>query len=394
VGKGRDNAAATLSAAFAGMFAMATVMGIGRFVYTPILPMMIADGSLDPRGAGLVAGANFLGYLLGALAASARTLRNHGRRIVLAGMVASISTTAAMALDPGLHGMLAIRFLSGVASAFAMIFITATVISHLSAGRRPGLIALHFGGVGLGIATSALLVTALAKSGAGWQAIWLAAALAGLFGLGAVLSLLPKAEGRSATPPDVRADRFGLPLMLLTASYCFFGFGYVVTATFINTMARGDPALAGAEPYVWAAVGLAGLPSLWLWNRLSDSTGPFVAYVGACLLEAFAVMLPVAAPSVTALMLSAILFGGTFMAITSLGFARARTMQGGSGSRALALMTAAFGVGQMVGPILAGILFDRSGSLNFPTLLAGGALVVAALLATCAEFADRVAHRR
>jgi predicted MFS family arabinose efflux permease len=192
----------------------------------------------------------------------------------------------------------------------------------------------------------------------------------------------------------VRPDRFGLPLTLLTASYCLFGFGYVVTATFINTMARADPALAGAEPYVWAAVGLAGLPSLWLWNRLSASTGPFVAYVGACLLEAFAVVLPVAVPSVAALILSAILFGGTFMAISSLGFARARTMQGGTGPRALALMTAAFGLGQMSGPVLAGLLFDRSGSLHFPTLLAGAALVVAALLAACAEIADRSARMR
>jgi predicted MFS family arabinose efflux permease len=371
------------------MFAMATVMGIGRFVYTPILPMMIADSTLDPRGAGLVAGANFLGYLLGALAASAHVLRNHGRRIVFAGMVASIGSTAAMAFDPGLQGMLAIRFLSGIASAFAMIFITATVISILAAGKRPELIALHFGGVGLGIATSALLVTALASAGTSWETIWLAAAIAGLLGLGAVLSLLPETEMTSTVPDNSRPARFGLPLTLLTASYCFFGFGYVVTATFINTMARADPTLAGAEPFVWAAVGLAGLPSLWLWNRLSAVTGPFLAYVGACLLEAFAVVLPVTIPSVPVLFLSAVLFGGTFMAITSLGFARARTMRGGKGPRALALMTAAFGVGQMAGPVVAGLLFDRSGSLQFPTLLAGSALVIAAMLAALAEFADR-----
>jgi predicted MFS family arabinose efflux permease len=88
-------------------------------------------------------------------------------------------------------------------------------------------------------------------------------------------------------------------------------------------------------------------------------------------------------------MLSAVLFGGTFLAISSLGFARARTMQGGTGPRALALMTAAFGVGQMAGPVLAGFLFDLTGSLSLPTLLAGGALVVAAALAACGELVDR-----
>jgi predicted MFS family arabinose efflux permease len=383
-----------LRAALAGMFAMATVMGIGRFVYTPILPMMIADGSLDPRGAGLVAGANFLGYLVGALAASTHVLRNRGRQIVAIGMIASIATTAAMGANPGIEAMLAVRFLSGVASAFAMIFITATVISILAHCNRQELIALHFGGVGLGIATSSMLVTTLASFGAAWQTSWVVAALAGMLGLFAVWLLLPKAPYETGIAQNTRADRFGLPLSLLTLSYGFFGLGYVVTATFINTMARGDPALAAAEPYVWAVVGLAGLPSLWFWNRLAASTGPFIAYVSACLAEAFAVVLSVTVTSPFALMLSAILFGGTFMAISSLGFARARTMQGGTGPRALALMTAAFGAGQMAGPVLAGFLFDLTGSLSLPTLLAGGALVAAAALAACGELVDRSSGRR
>ncbi len=380
-----------LRTALAGLFIMACVMGIGRFVYTPILPSMIAGGALGVSEAGLVAGANFLGYLVGALGASFFAFQQRPRVWMMAGVVLSLATTAAMSIDAGLAVMAAVRFLSGVASAYGMIFITALVMTRLAADRRPELIAFHFGGVGIGIAASALVVARLAEAGAGWQAQWLGTAvLAGAAAAVAVLLLPPRDPVLAGAASDgAKEDRFGLPLVILTVGYGLFGFGYVITATFINAMAKSVPQLQPVEPWVWMVVGLSGLPSLVLWNRLARSTGLLPAYTLACLVEAFGVMLSVLVQTPVALIVSAITLGGTFMALSALGFRLARTMQGGSQGRAIALMTAAFGVGQTAGPVAAGFLYDRSGDLYAASMLAGASLVLAAGLTIVSGLVER-----
>ncbi len=276
--------------------------------------------------------------------------------------------------------MMAVRFLSGLASAFGMIFVTALVIARLAADRRPGLMALHFGGVGLGIAASALLVARLTASGF---------FLAGVMGLVAALQRPLRHRSRPLLlPPHDPADRcpcrkgglqaFGLPLVILTVSYGLFGFGYVITATFINAMAKSVPQLQPVEPWVWMVVGLSGLAlAAACGTALRSLAGLSAAYALACLVEGAGVMLSVLVQTPAALIASAIMLGGTFMAISALGFGLARTLKGGSNARAIALMTAAFGCGQMAGPVVAGFLFDRSGDLFAASLLAGAAMVLA-----------------
>lgn len=370
-----------IRAALAGLFTMACVMGIGRFVYTPILPWMIEAGALDAGEAGLVAGANFLGYLAGALAASVHVFQLRPRFWMTAGVALSIATTAAMGLSAGIAPLMIIRFLSGLASAFGMIFITALVMARLAADRRPELISYHFGGVGIGIAVSAFLVARLAETGVGWHGQWLWAAALAACSAAAALLLLPARDPSITTAGGGRKiEKFGLPLVILTIGYGLFGFGYVITATFINAMAKSVPQLQPVEPWVWMVVGLSGLPSLILWNRLARVTGYSVAYTLACLVEAAGVMLSVLVQTPAALIASAIMLGGTFMALSALGFNLARTMEGGSQGRAIALMTASFGVGQMAGPVVAGFLFERAGDLYAASMLAGGALVAAAVL--------------
>lgn len=378
-----DELTEAFRAALAGMLAMAAAMGVGRFVYTPILPHMIEEGALDAQRAGIVAGFNFLGYLLGALAASAPAFGRRRRFWFLAGLSASVLTTVAMAWSGNsLAAMAAIRFASGVASAYALIFVSSIAMARFAEAGRPGLAALHFGGVGLGIAASAAIVTLAASLGAGWQAMWLATAVASLVALLASARLLPDSPPPAASSGGAGAQR-ALPgaLWVLIASYGLFGFGYVVMATFLNAMAKADPALAPVEPWVWMIVGLAGMPSIWLWNRLAARSGILAAYAAACVVEAGGVSLSVLFVHPAALIVSALLLGGTFMAITALGLAHAREMAPGNPGRAIAVMTAAFGLGQMVGPVVAGQLYERHGDFLAASLCAALALGLAAALA-------------
>jgi MFS family permease len=163
-----------ISLAIGGFIAMAAAMGIGRFVYTPILPFMAEGIGLTKPQAGLIASANFLGYLLGALAAASPFLPGGKRGWFIAGLAASALSTAAMGLVSTVPAFLLLRLTGGIASAFVLVFASALVLERLAAMERPGLSALHFAGVGAGIALSALMIGGLDAAGLDWRAQWLA----------------------------------------------------------------------------------------------------------------------------------------------------------------------------------------------------------------------------
>lgn len=360
-------------------------MGIGRFVYTPILPAMLAAGAIDPAGAGWLAGANFLGYLFGAMAAGARIWHGRRRPIFVFALAASVATTLAMALFGDFTAMLAIRFGSGLASAFAMIFVSSIVLDWLAAKGRPELAWLHFGGVGFGIAGSAALVSLGAAAGAGWQERWLIAGIAAAAGwLFAAIAIPARGRDRAAFESLARrkiATDNRRPLAWLTVSYGLFGFGYVITATFLNTLARSSPEFAGVEPVVWLVVGLAAIPSVIFWSRVARRTGAIGAYALACLAEAAGIAVSLLLPHALSLLLCALLLGATFVAVTAIGLQKARELAPDSGATALAWMTASFGLGQMIGPVVAGQLFSATGNLDAASWLAAVALAVSAAAA-------------
>ncbi|WP_075995998.1 YbfB/YjiJ family MFS transporter [Salaquimonas pukyongi] len=358
-----------LRAAFAGFFAMALAMGLGRFFYTPVLPPMLEAGRLTAGEGGLAAGANFLGYLLGALAASAPFFSAHRYRwMAWLALPACGMTLLLSGLWLGLLPFSLIRFAGGAASAFSMIFISAIVMRIFQDNDRPGLISVHFAGVGFGIVLSALIVPALVAGGLSWSWMWFAAGAAALVLWLAVLVLLPASAAGSepaasgAGQEAGKAEAFSLAFWALLAGYGFFGFGYSVSATFLNTIAKANPILQPAEPWVWLVVGLAGIPSIWAWNRLTGSIGLAYTYSIACFVEAAGILLLLWHATPATLLISGLTLGATFMAVTALGLAKARSMVPQKAAAALALMTASFGLGQMIGPVLAGFLFESSGS--------------------------------
>jgi len=364
--------------AVGGLIALAAGMGIGRFVYTPVLPFMEAALGLTKPQAGVIASVNFLGYLLGALAAAWPALPGSRRAWFLGALAASALTTGAMGVTASMAAFLVLRFAGGVASAFVLVFASALVLERLAAVGRPVLSAIHFAGVGVGIALSAVIVSSLSAGGADWQAQWIVSGAAALFGFAAVVWLMPR---DAAAQPTVAADRAGGPDRRLTAlivAYGLFGFGYVITATFISTMVRTVAALQPIEPVVWLVFGVAAIPSVALWTWIGRRWGNDRSFAIACVVEAVGVALSVLTTDALVVLLGAALLGGTFMGITALGFIYARDLTAGDPRRSLALMTAAFGLGQMIGPTFAGMTYRFGDSFLLPSLVATVALLVAA----------------
>lgn len=371
--------------ALGGMTAMAACMGIGRFVYTPILPYMTDALSLTKGEAGFIASANFLGYLAGSLAGATGLLRGDRRRWALWALAVSAATTAAMAITVSVPAFAILRFVGGVTSALVMVFGSAIVFDRLAAAGRSDLTHYHFAGVGLGMAISALLVSVLGAAHIGWDGQWVASGAIAAIGLAAVAVMFPRGAGEvPATTPQASTgiDRRMIPL---TISYGLFGFGYVITATFISVMVRQTPAIAAIEPVVWLIVGLAAIPSVALWAWIGRRLGNPASIALACLAESAGVAATVLFDSAAAVLIGGALLGGTFMGITAVGMTTAReiSLSGGSGDprRALGLIVAAFGAGQMIGPAFGGYIAEITGSFTVPTLVASGTLVVAAALA-------------
>ncbi len=366
--------------ALGGLIAMAAAVGIGRFVYTPILPFMEEGLGLTKVDASIIASANFLGYLLGALAASMDSLPGGRREWFLAALAVSAITTGAMGLTDSLAVFLGLRFVGGVASAFVLVFASALVLDRLAAAGRPSLSAVHFAGVGCGIAMSAVIVAGLAAYGYGWRAQWFASGAMALLGFFALLRLIPTgpAPDRPAASPGAQTP--GPNLIALIVAYGLFGFGYIITATFISSMVRASPDLQPVEAVVWLAVGLSAIPSVALWTWIGRRLGNHRSFSVACLLESAGVAMSVLASGAAAIVVAAALLGGTFMGITALGLINARQLSSGDPRRNLALMTAAFGLGQIVGPSFAGFAHGISGSFLAPSMVAAAALAIAALL--------------
>src|SRR5215831_8386181 len=221
------------SAALGGLIALAAAIGIGRFVYTPILPPMMSDLGLSGSAAGLIASANYFGYLVGALVAGAPVLPGPRGHWLLGALVVGAITTACMGRTQTLALFLILRFIGGAASAFVLILASAAVLERLAEARRDGLSSLHFAGVGVGIALSAIMVAALMRAGQSWQSLWLASGALSLGVAPAVALFLRTPPGPPRSAGHQPSQSVDATLRRVIVAYGLFGFGYVITATFL-----------------------------------------------------------------------------------------------------------------------------------------------------------------
>jgi predicted MFS family arabinose efflux permease len=306
---------------------------------------------------------------------AARESRN---ALLLACIAASIVTTGAMGATSDIVLWCALRFASGLASAGVLVISSAIVLEVLARASRPQLMGVHFSGVGTGIALSGIVV-ALGVGTLDWRSLWFA--LAGV-SVALALCTLPLAQRhrpRGTSPQPVAPVKEHFPGGLLIASYFLEGLGYVVTGTFLVAIAKQMPGIGGAAESLWIAVGLAGAPSTLLWSRAAARWGAPAALIAAHLVQAAGIVLPVFFDSLWVALVAAVFFGGTFMGITAVILAFGGRISPRP-ARMIGLLTAAFGLGQMIGPVIAGWLAERQGSFDGSLALAAGAVVLGAAL--------------
>jgi predicted MFS family arabinose efflux permease len=366
--------------AIAGAFTMAATLGVDRFVYTPLLPMMQEALRFSAAQAGLIASANFAGYLAGALLASVARIPSGRRAWLVGALVTSAGATLAMSFWSSVPFFVAIRFIGGAAGAFAIVIATAMTVESSILTGRSGLMALHFVGVGIGIVGSATLVSLLSRHGANWREGWLAGGILSMSCVAAVVYMTSTQTAVRRTTSAAFPDKVHGCFWRLVTANGFSAFGYVTTATFLVAMVRKMPEVSYLEGWIWIVFGLATGPSILFWNVVARFTSLPTALGFAYLTEAAGVASSLAESSAIGMVAAAVCVGATFMANTSLGMMAARILWQGDPRRPVALMTASFGVGQIVGPSLSGYLSDQTGDFVLASLLATCGLLVGAIL--------------
>ncbi|WP_083286578.1 YbfB/YjiJ family MFS transporter [Burkholderia seminalis] len=391
------------AAALACMVGLAVVLGVGRFAFTPLLPLMLADGSIGLKAGSWLASANYAGYFVGAVSCAA--LRIAPARMVRFGLAATVLLTAAMGVGHLLPVWLAVRFVAGIVSAWTFVFVSQWGLRRLAELHAPEWSGVIYAGPGVGIVVTGLIGSALAgqRAASGWL---------GFAALSAVLSVAiwrtfgtappPAAPSAAAAPhaaagataastapaAGVRSRR--LDAAWLVVLYGAPGFGYIITATFLPVIARA--ALPAGSPWpdlFWPMFGAALIVGAITAARLPGHWDNRLLLAAGCATQALGIVAGIVWPNAAGFSAGSALLGLPFTAITLFAMREARRLHGERAAGLMGYATASYGIGQILGPLVAAPLAARFGSFT-PALW----VAVAALLAGAAGFAATAARAR
>lgn len=394
-----------LTVVLAGMVSLAVAMGIGRFAFTPLLPMMLSDGVVDLPTASWLASANYLGYLVGAvlcmlqpwLWARCTRLPLWGHvRLVRSGLVLTGVLALAMAW-PYAPAWPLLRFLAGVTSGVVFVYTSVWCLSQLTRLGVPSMGGAIYMGPGAGIVVSGLFASGMVawgwKASTGWLICGLLAA--GLTALvwrslrgGDRLQPLPA----RADPPELAGvqaagagQSHGLAeVFLLTFTYGIAGFGYIITATFLPVIARA--ALPGS-PWLdlfWPMFGVGVMSGAWIATRIKTVSDFRWMLMAGYLIQAISIACTLWSPSLAGFALGSLLLGLPFTAMTFFAMQEVRRIKPATASSFMGLLTAIYGIGQIVGPPLVTVLIkalnDPGRGFTLSLQIAAASLLIGALL--------------
>jgi predicted MFS family arabinose efflux permease len=374
-------AVARIAVLIAGVLSLAVAMGIGRFAFTPMLPLMIRDGQLDVAAGGWLAAANYAGYLLGGLTAG--RVRWSAQRLSVTALLLTAALTAAMGLPTNTVLWIVLRLVAGLCSAWAFVGTSVWCLGALAAAGRPAWGSGVYTGVGLGIAAAGLYCLAGAAAGMSASSLWLQLGLLALVLFAPVVLVLRKIQSEVAPAVASANVPSGPGASGLVICYGVMGFGYILPATFLPVLARSvvdDPRWFGLA---WPVFGLTAALSTIVAGRLMRSGSRLQVWAVSHLIMGVGVLLPSLWLNGWSVALSALLVGGTFMVATVAGIQEIRSLAGGDPTALVSRMTTSFAIGQIAGPVVSSLL------LYLP-LLASRGLAIALALGAAALVASAI----
>ena len=360
-----------LLALLGGASALFLAMGVARFAFTPVLPLMQADYHFTDTVSGILASVNYLGYLLGAFYARYLSVRKYAHKFFVVSIPLSLLFVALMFFHSYTLWYF-LRFVSGFFSAVVFVMSAEFTMDYLAGVQRPQYAGVIYTGIGGGMVLSGLTVPFLSSYFSSAQ-IWLW--LAGLSVLPAFFAVgfTHKPQFREWQKP-VQSKSVNKQIYLLSAAYLLEGLGYIITGTFISVIVLRGTGSVTLSGYVWVIAGLGAVFITPLWPIVAKKAGVANAIMTAFAVQAAAIAAPVFSHSLAVTMLGAVGFGGTFLGIVSMSLTYGRQIS--PGGTTTSVLTVFFSIGQMIGPLIAGYLADRTGGFDIPVLMAASAALL------------------
>ncbi|HAR6121851.1 TPA: YbfB/YjiJ family MFS transporter [Staphylococcus pseudintermedius] len=377
-----------------GMIALFIVIALGRFAYTPILPFMQLDTGLDNKSVGLLATFNYLGYLIGAMLPIFYIMKNKVFDLKCY-LLLNVATMLLFGVTDHFVIWSLLRLLNGISSGAVFVLASNIVLEALHLARREGIAGLLYSAVGLGLFSSSLFIF-LYTDVTHWREtwIWLGSA-AFILTLIIIVCLrenptLPEPASHKAHGPEkvIRCSKkFYIPFAI---AYFCEGAGYIITGTFLVAIVKTMPTLSEYAALSWMFVGLGAIPATVLWSMIGQRIGICLSVILAFLLQIVAVLMPIFTVNAFAIALSSMIFGATFLGLTTLFMSKSHQITFETkGNNLVAVMTLIYSVGQMIAPYISGILIERTHSYNDALIFAAAILVVGILSSL---YSKRYAH--
>ena len=349
----------------AGICSLIVTVGVARFSYSLLLPVMQEGAGLTELGGGWLASTNFMGYMSGVLLAASMHNLNYKYNLHRVYLVLSVVTSAAMVMTTDITTWAILRFLAGTCASGGFIIASGLVLKWLVKNNHRAELGIHFAGAGLSIVITSLLFEAMQTISADWQQQWLAlSVLAVVFAVPAWLWMPhPSSENKNQENVKDNPPSKKFKSLMMLAYFCA-GYGYAVSSTFIVDIVERTKGLQGQGGFVFLLIGLAAIPATLIWDRVARRFGYLRTLIAAYLLQVIGIILPAINDSLPTVIISALLFGGTFIACVSLVLTMAGKFFPSDPAKFMGTMTLSYGAAQIIAPVCTGYIVETYGSYD------------------------------
>lgn len=374
---------------FGGVLLLVVAMGISRFAFTPILPFMRINEGMTFEAAGYLASSNYIGYFVGALGAG--FIFRKKKNFLFITVLLNVLSILFMGITHSYLLWIILRFVAGVTAGYIFVLTSSVIMDYLAKHALSRWSGYLFSGIGIGIAISGLFVPYIEASFS-WEGTWIGfGILSTMFVITTIIlwkSISIQDGEKVEKTRETKIFKGFMPWLVF--AYGLEGLGYIITGTFLVDIIYNIESLRPFASFSWVIAGIAATPAAPIWMSLISKMSTVRVLSIAYILQIIGILLPVFSQTAWSVLLSALLFGFTFVGIVSLSTAYARELFPKQSGSVVSILTTAYALGQIVGPILASGFETLFNSYKAPLTFAGTIVTFAlATLLLGKIFSDR-----